>query len=86
MCSSDLQLPVTGLAALLPQAGETGEIRPVTTTHPEPTVKYRITYATSSDRYSAKHESIVTTASLLAGWITKLQAKGRVIVSVSQRP
>lgn len=49
-------------------------------------MRYRIVYATSSDRYSAEHKSIVTTPSLLADWITKLQSTGRVIVSVSQRP
>ena len=45
---------------------------------------YKIVYDTSSDRHTAKRMSITRSADQLAKSITSLQARGYVIVEISQ--
>lgn len=48
-------------------------------------MKYSITYATSSDRHSAKHLYVIVSTNRLPGKIAQLQGLGNIIVSVSQQ-
>jgi hypothetical protein len=48
------------------------------------TLRYKIVFATSADRYSAQHRYIRVAASALGQEIVNLQAKGRIIVEVSR--